>query len=128
MVFNGIDGILGTGGRKAAYRGKQRRDQELIGPDQKKQYIRAPFLQKILHQSLFSCIRLPVKIFFWVAGRSGKSVFLLKGQVSACEHLTYGNLNVHWCIQTKTFPYRYNYIHIGQLTTSGTFFLQKTFV
>jgi len=34
VAFYGINGILGTGGGKTASRGKERRYQELIGPDQ----------------------------------------------------------------------------------------------
>jgi hypothetical protein len=33
MAFYGINGILGTGGRKTAYRGKQGGNQELICSD-----------------------------------------------------------------------------------------------
>jgi hypothetical protein len=34
MVSDGINGILGTGGGKAASRREERRNQELVGPDQ----------------------------------------------------------------------------------------------
>jgi hypothetical protein len=57
MAFYGINGILGTGGGKTASRGKQRRNQELITPDQGKKKIRTALLQKIFHYSTFSCIR-----------------------------------------------------------------------
>jgi len=57
MAFNSINGILGTGGCKAAYRGKQGGDQELVCPDKDKKKAGTASLQKIFHESLLSCIR-----------------------------------------------------------------------
>jgi hypothetical protein len=57
MAFDSINGILGTGGRKTACRGKQGGNQELICPDQGKKKMSAAFLQKIFHKFTFSCIR-----------------------------------------------------------------------
>ena len=57
MVFDSVNGILGTGRRKAASWGKQRGDQELICPDQGKYKTGADFVQKIFHESALSCIR-----------------------------------------------------------------------
>jgi hypothetical protein len=56
MAFDSINGILGTGGRKTAGRGKQWGNQELICPDQGKKKMSAAFLQKIFHKFIFSCI------------------------------------------------------------------------
>jgi len=56
MVFYGINGILGTGWGKSASGGKQRRNQELVSPDQGKKKISAASLQKIFHYFTFSCI------------------------------------------------------------------------
>jgi hypothetical protein len=49
MAFNGIDGILGTGGGKTASRREQGRNQDLICPDQDKKKVRGALLQKIYH-------------------------------------------------------------------------------
>jgi hypothetical protein len=51
MAFNGINGILGTGGGKSASRGKQGRNQDLICPDHDKEKAGGEFLQKIYHYS-----------------------------------------------------------------------------
>jgi hypothetical protein len=56
MAFDCINGILGTGGRKTAGRGKQWGNQELICPDQGKKKMSAAFLQKIFHKFIFPCI------------------------------------------------------------------------
>jgi len=57
MAFNCVNSILGTGGRKAAYRGKQGGDKELVCPDQEKKKGGTASLQKIFHESFLSCIR-----------------------------------------------------------------------
>ncbi len=57
MAFNGINGILRTGGGKSASRWKQGRNQDLVSPDQRKKKIRTAFLQKFFHYFTFSYIR-----------------------------------------------------------------------
>lgn len=47
MAFYGLNGILGTGGRKTACRWKQGGNQELVAPDHGKKKINAAFLQKL---------------------------------------------------------------------------------
>jgi hypothetical protein len=49
VTFDGIYSILGTGWRKTASRWEERRNQELIRPNERKQKICAAFLQKIFH-------------------------------------------------------------------------------
>jgi hypothetical protein len=56
MAFDSINGILGTGGCKAACWRKQGGDQELISPDHKKKKMPGAFLQKVYHTFNFSCI------------------------------------------------------------------------
>jgi hypothetical protein len=56
MGLDSINGVLRAGGRKAAGRGKQRGNQELICSDQGKKKISGAFLQKIFHDFTFSCI------------------------------------------------------------------------
>jgi hypothetical protein len=64
MAFDSINGILGTGGRKAACRGKQGGNQELICPDQGKKKMSAAFLQKIFHKFTSSCISSSQSLYF----------------------------------------------------------------
>jgi len=64
MAFDSINGILGTGGRKAACRGKQGGNQELICPDQGKKKMSAAFLQKIFHKFTFSYISSSQSLYF----------------------------------------------------------------
>ncbi len=80
MAFDSINGILGTGGRKAACRGKQGGNQELICPDQGKKKMSAAFLQKIFHKFTFSCISfLPSRsISFGYKALNGNSFFYRK--------------------------------------------------
>jgi hypothetical protein len=54
--FDSINGVLRAGGRKAAGRGKQGGNQELICSDQGKKKKSGAFLQKIFHEFTFSCI------------------------------------------------------------------------
>ena len=56
MIFDSVNGILGTGGRETACRREQGGNQELISPDQGKKKMSAAFLQKIFHKFIFSCI------------------------------------------------------------------------
>ncbi len=64
IEFYSINGILRAGGRKAAGRGKQRGNQDLVCPDQGKKKMSAAFLQKIFHEFTFSCIGIfPVALF-----------------------------------------------------------------
>jgi len=64
MAFYGINGILGTGRRKTACRGKQGGNQELICPDERKKKMSAAFLQKIFHKFTFSCISSSRSLYF----------------------------------------------------------------
>lgn len=52
MALNGINGILGTGGRKTAHRGEKRGNKDLVGPDQRKKKADTALLQKIIHASV----------------------------------------------------------------------------
>lgn len=49
MAFNGINGILRTGGGEAAGRWKEGGDQGLISPDEGEKKKSNAFLQKIFH-------------------------------------------------------------------------------
>ncbi len=53
---------------------------------------------------------------------------LLKLRSAILEQAAHGPCKVRRIFKTKTFPYSDNYIHVGQLTTLGTFFLKETFV
>ncbi len=57
MAFDCINGILGTGGSKTAGRRKQGGDKELICFNKKQKKTGKIFLQKIFHNTAFSCIR-----------------------------------------------------------------------
>ena len=50
VVFDGIDGILGAGRRETATWRENRREQQLIGPNQGKAEQGAGFLQNFFHQ------------------------------------------------------------------------------
>jgi hypothetical protein len=112
MAFDGINGILGTGGRKTACRGKEGRNQELVRPDENKQKTGAAFLQKIFHYSAFSCIR-PSRSTSCSSKTNGKKRenFLLKQRAAFVKQTTHGICNIRRIFQTETFPYRYNHIH-----------------
>lgn len=57
MAFDSINGILGTGWSKAAYRGEQGGDEDLVSLDQAEKKTCTASLQKIFHKSFLSCIR-----------------------------------------------------------------------
>ena len=84
MAFDGINGILGAGRGKTANRGKQGRDQELIGPYQRKEKISGAFLQKIFHYLLFPASGLPGQNIVPVLSNRvrDRNLFLLKQRLA----------------------------------------------
>jgi hypothetical protein len=112
MAFDSINGILGTGGRKTACRGKQWGNQELISPDQGKKKISAAFLQKIFHKFTFSCISSSRSLYFLgYKTLKGNNVFLLQRQAASIQQADDSFCHVRRLFQFKTFPHRNNDIH-----------------
>ena len=119
MAFNGVNGILGTGGGKSASWGKQGRYQDLVCPDQEKEKAGGPFLQKIDHYFLSSLYQaFPVKnIVRDFSHRARNGAFLQKSLTSVLEQMIHSPCDLRRIFQAETFPYRYNYIHKRQLTS-----------
>ena len=130
MTSDSFNGILGTGGCKAAHRGEQGGDQDLVCPDQEKKKAGNALLQKIFHESDLSCIRSSQVATFPQAVESGTTlrIFLKKNRGLLVEQSTDGLCQIRRVVLMKTFPYRYNYIHERQLATLGTFYLKEIFI
>jgi hypothetical protein len=130
MTSDSINGILGTGGCKAAYRGEQGGDQDLVCPDKEKKKAGNALLQKIFHESDLSCIRSSLVATFSQAVESGTTtrIFLKKNRELLVQQNIDGLCQIRRVVLIKTFPYRYNYIHERQLATLGTFYLKEIFI
>ena len=130
MAFDRINSILGTGRCKAAYRGEQGGDKDLVCLDQEKNKAGNASLQKIFHESLSFLHQVFPGRHISQPQRSGTTIraFLKKNRCLLIKQSADGLRKILRVVQIKTFPYRDNYIHERQLAALGIFSLKEIFV
>jgi hypothetical protein len=124
MVFYGIYGILGAGRCETATWRENRREQQLIGPNQGKAEQKAGFLENFFHQYniVLSCLMESGRM--WRCLRpAGKR---LRTAAGPGKQGTDGLRNLGRAVKTESFTYGENYIHRRCNATIGGWCLQKS--